>query len=326
MQPLVRSQSDLGTGVLTTIATNFLTWRSIVSQTFVPLQVESDAPDRFRGRIRSKLIEDIGIYEVTARAHSVERTPGLIARAERDYYKVGLQLSGNGLLIQDNREALLRPGDVAVYDTNRPYSLVFDDDDCRCVVFMFPRHLMGLPLGAMSQLTAIRMGSDHGLGSVISPFLAQMSRNMNQLSGTGGVRLGSNTLDLITTMFASELDMKQIGVNPPRNALLREIYTYIDTHLSDSDLTPGRIAAAHFISTRTLHGIFRDESTTVSMLIRSRRLEKCRRDLRDPMNAAHPVSAIAARWGFIDAANFSRVFRATYSESPSDYRVRILGS
>jgi transcriptional regulator GlxA family with amidase domain len=32
------------------------------------------------------------------------------------------------------------------------------------------------------------------------------------------------------------------------------------------------------------------------------------------------VGAVAARWGFLDAAHFSRTFRDAFGESPSDWR------
>lgn len=55
--------------------------------------------------------------------------------------------------------------------------------------------------------------------------------------------------------------------------------------------------------------------------IRQRRRERCQRDLLDLALASRPVSAIAARWGWADAASFSRTFRAAYHVSPARYRV-----
>ena len=54
--------------------------------------------------------------------------------------------------------------------------------------------------------------------------------------------------------------------------------------------------------------------------VRQRRLERCRRDLLDPASAARPVSVVAARWGLVNAAHFSRAFRAAYGLSPVEYR------
>ena len=66
----------------------------------------------------------------------------------------------------------------------------------------------------------------------------------------------------------------------------------------------------------------RHTSPTVSAWIRSRRLERCRRELADELFADRPVSAIAARWGFLDASHFSRLFRSTFGEAPTDFRKR----
>ena len=60
---------------------------------------------------------------------------------------------------------------------------------------------------------------------------------------------------------------------------------YIEANLADPLLSPASIAAAHFISTRHLHNVFHEAGTTVAQWIRTRRLEGCRRELRDPLLA-----------------------------------------
>ena len=97
--------------------------------------------------------------EVTAIGHNVLRTPALITRSGPPLYKLNLQLSGTGILIQDNREAVLRPGDLAVYDTHRPYTLAFDAD-FRTLVLMFPHDALDLPPDSVAGLTATRMAGD----------------------------------------------------------------------------------------------------------------------------------------------------------------------
>ncbi|WP_083364923.1 AraC-like ligand-binding domain-containing protein [Microterricola viridarii] len=304
----------------TTVARDFSDFRTAVSESFVPLHVTSARPEPFRGSIRSTDVDDIHVSEVSASQHTVERTPELIARGDRHYFKLSLQLAGNGLLIQDNREAVLQPGDVAVYDTNRPYSLVFDDD-FRTMVVMFPKHLIDLPVDVVGQLTAVRMPGSEGVGRMIVPFLSQLVGNLDQLGGATGTRLVHSALDLVTTMFSSQLDLERSAVHP-HQALMQRVRAYIDANLASTDLGPGQIAAAHYISTRHLHGLFQEEGTTVSTWIRTRRLERCRRELVDPVHTHRPVAAIAARWGFVDAAHFSRVFKAAYGVAPSELRAR----
>jgi AraC-like DNA-binding protein len=306
-------------GPAVTVASSFSEFQDLVSQSFVSLDVSRGRGERFRGGIRSRALTDITLCEVSASSHSVERTPTLISRDDRKFFKLSLQMAGTGLLVQDGREAVLRPGDLAVYDTNRPYTLAFDDD-FRCMVLMFPRELIDLPVDTVGQLTAVRMAADTGLGRVISPFLTELAQNLDQVSGASGLRLAHNALDLVTTMLADELGSGRPADNPNRE-LMHRIRAYIDANLGDPDLCPTKVAAAHFISTRHLHNLFRAEGTTVAAWIRSRRLEHCRRDLLDPLHGHRSVAALAARWGFLDAAHFSRTFKAAFDISPSAYRL-----
>ncbi|MGN7948332.1 helix-turn-helix domain-containing protein [Microbacterium sp. 22215] len=304
--------------VSTLIARNISEFRAAVSESFVPLQVSTNGPDHFRGVIRGASVDEVHVNEVRATSHVVERTPELIARSDRSYFKLSLMLAGTGMLIQDDREAVLQPGDLAVYDTDRPYSLVFDDD-FRTMVVMFPKHLISLPADMVGQLTAVRISGQGGLGGMVVPYLTQLAGNLDQLAGTTGARLAHSALDLVTTVFTRELGLDE-GSADPHRALVQRIRSYIDRNLASTDLGPASIASAHFISTRHLHGLFQEQGVTVSTWIRTRRLEQCRRDLLDPMLADRPVAAIAARWGFVDAAHFSRAFKTAFGVSPSEYR------
>ncbi|MCW2135426.1 transcriptional regulator, AraC family [Arthrobacter sp. VKM Ac-2550] len=302
------------------VADNFSQWQHLVSESFVPLEVRSDKRQDFSGVLRSRVLDELSIVEVTAKGHQVLRTPALIERSDRLFFKLNLQLSGHGILIQDNREAALRPGDIAVYDTHRPYTLAFEED-FRTLVVMFPHDLLDLSPDEVGQLTAVRMAGDQGLGRMISPFMMQLAENLEVLTGPSGHRLAHNAVDLIATMFDNELSTRRSTEEGHYSELLVRIRQYIEANLGDPGLAPANIAAAHYISTRQLHNIFHNADATVATWIRARRLEHCRRDLRDPILAERPVGIIANRWGFVDAAHFSRIFRSAYGQTPSAYRL-----
>ncbi|MCX2748365.1 helix-turn-helix domain-containing protein [Arthrobacter sp. MI7-26] len=312
--------ADAGSAtVQTVVADSFQDWSRAISESFVPLMVRSNDAATFHGTMRSRVLGDISVIEVKAGRHTVVRTPALIAKSTERYFKLSIQLSGTGRLVQDEREAVLSPGDLAIYDTSRPYELSFDSE-FRTLVLMFPYGLLDLPVEAMVQVTAMRIPGDQGLGELISPFLVRLADNLEALSGANGLRLAHNALDLVTTLFNGELDQLVEAGRDPHLLLLSRIHDYIESNLGDPELGPGLIAAAHYISTRHLHDLFQEIDTTVAASIRQRRLERCRRDLRDPVLAGRPVSAVAARWGFTDAAHFSRIFRAAFGNSPTGYR------
>jgi AraC-like DNA-binding protein len=302
----------------TSVATSFDHWRHLVAESFVPLLAQTGDVETFRGRLRSRLLDRLAIVEVSSTSHEVHRTAALIAQSDQRYFKLSLQLQGTGLLVQDNREAVLRPGDLAIYDTNRPYSLAFEDQ-ARMMVVMFPYDALSLPPECVGQLSAVRMAAGGGLTSIVGPFISQLAENLEVLNGPSGSRLATNALDLVSTMLHSELDMAPDRMKP-QAVLAAAIREYIEANLSDPALSPASIAAAHFISTRHLHNVFHESGTTVASWIRSQRLEGARRELGDPLHSGKSVGAVAARWGFLDAAHFSRTFRDAFGQSPSDWR------
>ncbi|MDA2810567.1 helix-turn-helix domain-containing protein [Nocardiopsis sp. RSe5-2] len=298
-------------------------WRAAVAHTVVPLRIDELGGVAFHGHLARTVVGNVSLFEIAATPHVVRRTPELISDCDGQFYKLSLQLAGSAVLEQDGRSVGLHPGDLAIYDTHRPYTLTFPERN-QAMVIMFPHELVDLPRDEVARVTATRFPRGTGLGRVINPFFVELGRNMDQLSGSHASRLVHSALDLLVTMLSQELHRRRgPGANPARS-LAREVREYILEHLGEHDLTPSSIARAHYISTRHLYTIFSAEGQTVSMWIRSRRLEHIRRDLADPLFADRPVSWVAARWGLHDAAHFSRLFKAEFRESPTAYRERLL--
>lgn len=294
-------------------------FRPLVSSSFVPLRITADGSESFCARLQSVNADDIVFTEVDAQPHLVERTPETIASGGAGYYKVSLLLSGSSILVQDGRELVMRAGDLSIYDTSRPYSLLFGEQ-FRNLIMMFPKSRLELPIPVTEQLTAVSLSHEHpALAPVITAFLSQFPTLLQPLGSAVQAKLAHTGLDLVSTMISSILDQDRVG-RDPRQILQQKIYQYIESNLASPDLAPGAIAAAHYISTRHLHALFREANTTVSTWIRERRLERCRADLLDPVLSDRTISTIAARWGFTDAAHFSRVFKSTYGLSPSEIR------
>jgi len=127
---------------------------------------------------------------------------------------------------------------------------------------------------------------------------------------------------VLATRLAHELDIRGWGTpEARRHAQVTTIQAFIQRHLGDPRLSPAMIAAAHHMSLRSLQQLFHDQGLTVAAWIRQRRLERCRRDLADPALVSRPVAAIAGRWGFSSAGDFSRAFPAVHGLPPAEYRM-----
>ena len=294
-------------------------YRAAVGDAVVALDVQAEAPSSFRGAIRGQSIGDVHVLGIAADAHSVHRTETLIRTTAQHYFKFTLVEQGAGLIVQNGRETALSAGDMTFYDTDRPYSLICADDT-RVSVVMFPKDLLALPADLITRLTATKLGADSPVGAIVRPFVASLSGQIGELDPHALRRLSRGAIDMISTLIEDGLDARV--AESAHETLVRQVLDYIDEHLPSPDLSPPTIASAHFVSVRHLHAVFNDQGTTVSTVIRNRRLERCYDQLIDPRSAERSVTAIALDNGFVDAAHFSRTFRAHYGVPPSAIRPR----
>jgi AraC-like DNA-binding protein len=301
-------------------ARGFEEWKAMLGHRFVPVRLVSDRGEAFRGTLRERALRDVSVAEITADSHRVIRSSSLISPGDPELLKLSVQLAGNGLVVQDGRQAALSPGDLAVYDTDRPYTLAFDGT-VRCLVFAFPRSAIGLSALGLRELTAVRIEGGRPSGRLVVPFLRTLADTVLDLPEAQATRFAHNALDLVTTLLMDGTDADGTP-GPGTVPTLAELRDWIDEHLADPDLSVRRIAEAHFVSPRYVQALFSRNQETATAWIRSRRLERCRRELAAPASAGEPVAAVGRRWGFPDPAHFSRAFKAHFGVPPTRYRTR----
>jgi len=292
-------------------------WRSLLSRSFVPLEPAPVGSGRVGGRLRSTQLGSLYLAEVRGSAQIVKRTAATIRAADPALVKVGLQLSGRGLLEQDGRETVLSPGDFALYETTRPYRLRFDGP-FRMLVVMCPRTDLAVPAARLSGRTATPVRGASGIGAAVSPFLRGLRPMLDTgaPTGVGGHRLGTAVLESLGAAFD---DSPPVHAGSTGSLFLRAT-AHLELHLGDPELGAESVAGALHVSVRYLQRAFENEGETVGGRLRRTRLERCRRDLRDPALAERSVGAIAARWGLVNPSHFSRAFRAAYGLTPREYR------
>lgn len=290
-----------------------------------PLALSTDDVTAFRGRIRSGTLGALQWSDIRiANNLVVRRTPRLIRDTPRDYLKVCLPMDGQCFVAQDGREASLAPGDFVLYDTTRPYSAVFSDVR-QILTVMIPRDLIRLSPRHLAHLTGQRIGGRHGVGALASVFIRELGKHVAEKHRAGDIYLADAILDILAASFAERLsDETAVEMTSDRRELVLRIRRFIEIRLSEPHLDVTSVAAAHHISVRQLQKLFEDEGHTVTRWIRDRRIEHCRRDLADVQYADTPVGSIAARWGLVNAAYFSRRFRAAHGMTPTGYRAHAL--
>jgi AraC-like DNA-binding protein len=284
---------------------------------FAPVDIVSASYDnRFAGELKTATVGSVSVGQLWGSHLDFCRTPANIRRKDEGGVKVSIQLRGGGVVVQHGREAVLGPGDFAVYDTSAPYAMHYANA-FSVLVLMFPRASLKISSDELTKVSAHRIPGDHGIAELVSRFLIALQPRLLGGSLSTTPIFEDAILDLIS---AVAIDNTQLGQIPMRATLLATAKSFIDAHLCEPDLDTYKIAANVHISPRYLQKLFAAEGLTVAGWIRSRRLERCRRDFQDTRMQEESVSAIAARHGLLNAGHFSRMFKAAYGSCPTEYR------
>lgn len=296
----------------------------IVAQELVPTAIRSEHAGKFWAEAA---VLDLGPVQVSTfdftSLHS-RRTAAHVRRSDPEQYQIGLVTNGTMSLVQNRCDSGLFSGDMVLWDTSLPMeSMAIPGDGglIRAVTLSFPRHAMPLRGARVERLLAQRIPGGHGMGAILAQYMHALAAHGADCGPAELNRLGTVALDLVGACLAGQLGAGDKLTPEARNrALLERIDAFVDHNLGDPQLTPAAVAARHGISLRRLQLLFRERGETVAAGIRRRRLERCRADLADPRLLTRPIHAVAMRWGFANAAVFSRAFREAYGASPTEYR------
>lgn len=294
-------------------------WSARVASSFVPVRIAAPHP-QFTGVIRTSQLDGIYVSRVQVPAHVVERTASHIGPNERSRYVLCVQLAGGrSIVVQDGREALLQPGDVTLYDTSRPYTLVHEDG-VNCIGVVLPEERVGLAASTLGSLTASVMSGQDLITATTAQAIERFQLGIDDFANPTRFRLGQTFVSLFETLCMNWATQRSEIAFDPKAELRESVLRYIDEHLADVELAPQQIADAHYISLRSLHALAQQNGASVSGWIRNRRLERCRADLSDPSLAHITVAEIGARWGFTHPPHFATLFRTQFGVTPSSYR------
>ncbi|GAA1563870.1 helix-turn-helix domain-containing protein [Dactylosporangium maewongense] len=293
-------------------------WHDMICRLYVQLGALPLArAGRFGGQISGFATGSVQLTRVTAAPHLAIRTPAEISRANGHYFLVSLMLDGTCQLVQDDRNALLKPGDFALYETNRPYSLRFEEP-FGMLVLQMPQGLLRAVLPKASSATATVVDGNRGTATLVRPLLEGLLDTGKPSNAASQQHLAAAAVELVAASLAN---VTCLGTEAPLHQVhLARIRQFVEENICDADLSPETIARAVHISPRYLHALFHRDGVSASRYVMDRRLDKAYQDLRDPRLAHLTVGEMATRLGFKDPSHFIRVFRTRFGLSPRAYR------
>jgi AraC-like DNA-binding protein len=297
--------------------------RDAVAQTFVPVEITFVADGGPASAVGA--VTDFGqltIFSVRSNHVSAERTP-LLARDDlRPSIFFGLQLAGEGMVAQGGRQAVVRPGDLVMYESTRPYVLTFPDG-VRQHFFRVPLDRLALPHDAIRQVSALTLSPGHPVTDVAVTYFLRLASRPDLFTMPGAEALSEPSIDLMRGVIATHLDAAELGKDALKATQPLRILEYARTHLHEPRLCAAQVAAAHHISERHLYNILGASGITLADWIRKQRLERCRNDIAASTFHATSIATIARGWGFTDPSSFTRMFKNAYGVSPREWRHQV---
>jgi AraC-like DNA-binding protein len=293
-------------------------WSDAHQRIFFPIGVRFSSKVACMGRIEGHRLGAIGAYRVTSDPSEVHRSRTAIGAFDPEEFLVAMSLRGRCVIEQADRASAFGTGDISSWDSSHPFS-VRHLEPFDLLLIVVPQTLLGPRQATIVRRTAGLVTHNSNIGSIAAPFFRGVWDGIeSDGSSARWDDLADGVLAIVRALhFAAEVDPPR---NIPASALLPSIKAYIDQHLGDGNLAPEAIARAHYISTRYLHKLFEGDGISVSEWVRHRRLEACRRDLRDPALAHETISDVARRWALPNPAHFSRIFRDSYGCTPTELR------
>ncbi len=295
-------------------------WSDILAATHLAFEVRPTwrTPARFQAAVTRRPIGDLMLVDCAAAPFLGHRDSAVIGSdADAGHEHVlGFQFVCKGveLVREGERQLALKPGDVVLWDGLQPTEIEIAEAFYKRTL-LFPRDRVLAVCPRLAGVDALPSMEGSASARLLVRFMNALAVEMPALDAAAGAAAANAALELLRAAVEPALPSDRSAT---RAAMRAEIGRYVRTHLQDPRLGPASIARAYAMSVRTLHALFEDVDASVAGLVRRERLARCLEDLQQPNGGS--VTEIAFRWGFCDAAHFSRVFKREFGATPSEIR------
>jgi AraC family transcriptional regulator, positive regulator of tynA and feaB len=310
----------------TDAATRMRSWSEILAATHLAFDVQPTfrTPGRFQAVVTRRPVGDLMLVDCAASPFVGRRTDSVIGRRPESGHEnvLGFQFVCKGveLVREGSRQLALKPGDVVLWDGLKPTEIEIAEAFYKRTL-LFPRDRVLAVCPRLGELDVLPSLAGSPSARLLVRFMNALAVEQPRLDPAAGQAAANAALELLRAAVEPALPSDRSAT---RAAMRAEIARYVRTHLQDPQLGPATIARAYAMSVRTLHALFEDVDTSVAGLVRAERLARCLEDLRQPNGGS--VTDIAFRWGFCDAAHFSRVFKREFGVTPSEVRQATLAA
>lgn len=251
----------------------------------------------------------------------VRATPLTISGSYRNQQAglwLALLLDGQSVFLGSGQRVEVARGDMLYGPCGRDSTLELGAE-FRLLYVRVPMTLLHPALVDTRSLACGVLPGSAGLTRVLAGMLRVVGEELEALDASDIHPIEIALSEFLITSLSSAHAALSLG-DRQRAAHLQRICQSIDQQLGDTNLSLNSITDQQHVSSRYVQKLFEEAGTSFTTYVRDRRLERCRQELMSPAHRGLSVSEICFRWGFNDAAHFSRSFRARFDMTPRECR------
>lgn len=292
-------------------------WNAAITDAYFPLSLHFLKPLEFQGRLSRTAIGDVHLSRLRSDAVQYERRKQHIRSSEEEDYLITIPRANAVEFRQLGRDVVCDPGGFIIERGDEPYRFAYHRPNDLFVLKVRKTDLAER-IRQPDQYCARVFDATCGAGALFVAMVEQSQSHANAAGTAAGTVLGRQLLELLALAIKGDAGAERSNTSSVRAAHMLRIEKYIHENLGNPDLSPDLIAEGCGISKRYLHDLFKDVNGTVSQHVRDQRLQAARDLLRE--RPAVAISEVAYRFGFADQAQFSRLFRARFDQTPTAFR------
>jgi AraC family transcriptional activator of tynA and feaB len=293
-------------------------WSGILAATHLSFDIRSTdhTPAVFSGSVTRRRFGDLALLDCAASPFLGHRSESVMGERPESVFGFQFVRRGVELVREPGRQVALTAGDVVLWDGWQPTEVEVIEPFVKRTLLM-PRDRVLSVCPRLADVGALPPLGESGAARLLVRYVNALAAE--ELEPAAEAAAADAALELLRAAVEPSVPTSR---GAKRAALRASVRRYVRAHLQDPQLGPEMIARAHAISVRALHALFEDSDESVAGLVRHERLARCFEDLE--LATGGSVTEVAFRWGFRDAAHFSRVFKRAFGVTPSEVRVTAL--
>jgi AraC-like DNA-binding protein len=293
-------------------------WNEIASRTFAAMDVRPDDTAHFDGRLDRERLGPLTVMNVYSSAVRIRHAREHIAHMPVPSYLLLAPLQREMQLSSEGAGTIrVRAGEFCLIDHARTYELTHGDS-VRTLCIDIPRERLEAFVPAAPKLVGRLMKPDSAASRLLQGLLRTLGNEIGP-SGSAGLSpaFGDSMLGFIAATYSS---CDEGTATRGAEARAKAFRAYINSRLTDPDLSPSAVASHAGVSERYLRAVLAAEGETFSSYVLRQRLQRCALLLRDADWRHRTITEIAFQSGFSNVTWFGQAFKTHFAVTPRDYR------